>query len=271
MRHELKYIRTDKNGTQYFHDITCRRCGGAGASEAWALTGYTCYECGGSGITPFNPQVVKVYTPEYEAKLKAQREKRAAKKLEELKAQAQATRNQWIEEHFPEGKIYVVTGDTYSIYEDLKAMGAIYSYKTGWYFKHAQDKYPTIEMSFEECVTETYSGFLTLKGDIKEQAEEKAKALKPESKFVGTVGEKISLEVKYSHTAWFEFKSSYTYRMETTYVHHFETSDGDILIWKTGTYPEIKGDKVTLTGTVKEHSEYKGIKQTVLTRCKIQG
>lgn len=28
---------------------TCRRCGGAGRSDRWALTGYTCYQCGGSG------------------------------------------------------------------------------------------------------------------------------------------------------------------------------------------------------------------------------
>ena len=32
-----------------------------------------------------------------------------------------------------------------------------------------------------------------------------------------------------------------------------------------------KGDDVVLTGTVKEHSTYEGIKQTMLTRCKIGG
>jgi hypothetical protein len=29
------------------------------------------------------------------------------------------------------------------------------------------------------------------------------------------------------------------------------------------------GDTVTITGTVKEHGEYKGVPQTVLTRCKV--
>ena len=29
------------------------------------------------------------------------------------------------------------------------------------------------------------------------------------------------------------------------------------------------GDKVVLKGMIKEHNEYKGCKQTVLTRCKI--
>lgn len=271
MKHKLIYVKTDKNGTKYYHDITCTRCGGLGGCDNWKFTGWTCYKCGGSGITPLTPQVVKVYTPEYEAKLKAQREKRAAKKEAELRAKAQAERQEWIDEHFPEGKIYVVTGDTYKIYEDLKAAGAKYSHNTGWYFKYSQDKYPTVEMTFEECTHESCAGFLRFNNDIKQKAEEKAKALKPESQFIGKIGDKITVEAKHTHSAWFESKSPYTHRIETTYIHNFETPEGNVLTWKTGSYPEISSEKLTITGTVKEHSEYKGVKQTVLTRCKIQG
>ena len=35
-------------------------------------------------------------------------------------------------------------------------------------------------------------------------------------------------------------------------------------------YCEI-GDKLTIKATIKEHSEYKEVKQTVITRCKVQG
>lgn len=74
-------IRTDRNGTKYFEGLrTCPRCGGAGGSNAWAETGWTCYECGGRGET-FQKWVE--YTPEHEAKLEAQRKRRAAKKLAE--------------------------------------------------------------------------------------------------------------------------------------------------------------------------------------------
>lgn len=66
------YIRTDKNGTKIYHDYTCTRCGGAGYSEEWRFTGMTCYKCGGTGKQD-TPQVIKVYTPEYEAKLAEQR------------------------------------------------------------------------------------------------------------------------------------------------------------------------------------------------------
>lgn len=43
--------------------------------------------------------------------------------------------------------------------------------------------------------------------------------------------------------------------------------DGTVLTWKTS--KDIDGDCNTITFTVKEHGEYKGIKQTEITRCKI--
>lgn len=46
-------------------------------------------------------------------------------------------------------------------------------------------------------------------------------------------------------------------------------ADGVVYVWKTGTADFNPGDKVTLTGTVKEHSEFRGEAQTILTRCKV--
>lgn len=42
--------------------------------------------------------------------------------------------------------------------------------------------------------------------------------------------------------------------------------------WATGSNPlrVTEGDVVTLTGTIKGHEEYRGIKETILTRCKIK-
>ena len=52
------------------------------------------------------------------------------------------------------------------------------------------------------------------------------------------------------------------------YVNTFEDADHNVLIWKTGSTSYAVGDVVTLKGTVKEHSQYRDTKQTVLTRCK---
>ena len=85
---ELKYFKTDKNGTKYFHDWTCPRCGGAGYSDNWYRTGRTCYECGGTGKRS-NPKIIKEQTPEYAAKLAERRKARqkANEPTEEEKAE----------------------------------------------------------------------------------------------------------------------------------------------------------------------------------------
>lgn len=77
-----KLIKVDRNGTKYYlTESPCIRCGGAGGSDAWAYTGWTCYECGGTGKG--KDEIIKEYTPEYEAKLAERREKRRQKWLEE--------------------------------------------------------------------------------------------------------------------------------------------------------------------------------------------
>ncbi len=43
---------------------------------------------------------------------------------------------------------------------------------------------------------------------------------------------------------------------------------GNIFVWKTGNW--IEEESFIITGTVKKHEEFHGIKQTELTRCRIQ-
>lgn len=47
------------------------------------------------------------------------------------------------------------------------------------------------------------------------------------------------------------------------------TETGKTLKWATGAVHAEKGERLTITGTVKAHANYKGQDQTVLTRCKI--
>lgn len=71
------------------------------------------------------------------------------------------------------------------------------------------------------------------------------------------------------------------YDSGTRHIYTFADAEGNCIVWKTANaisaYDEDAdewvdaeiGDKVTMKATVKEHNEYKGIKQTVVTRPKV--
>lgn len=260
----LTYVRTDKNGTKIYHDYSCRRCGGAGYSDKWCFTGRTCYECGGKGVTPSRPQIVKKYTPEYEAKLEAKRKARREKQEAELKAKAEQLNAEFLAEYFPKGKMYVVANSYDCNTEELKAAGAKYVFD--WYFTEPQDNFQTVEVTPDEITFVTRQGIRMFINDTWSVIHAKVEALKPVSQWVGNIGDRLTLKATYTHRAYYE---SY---FGMTYIHNFATDDGELLVWKTsiGNIECEEGKMVEITATVKEHSEYKGKKQTVLTRCKIK-
>ena len=48
------------------------------------------------------------------------------------------------------------------------------------------------------------------------------------------------------------------------------TEAGDVLVWQTGTWSRVgPGGKGVLTGTVKEHKIYRGVKETKVYRCRL--
>jgi len=54
--------------------------------------------------------------------------------------------------------------------------------------------------------------------------------------------------------------------------HHylFEDEDGNVIVWKaSSSHDMIEGKKYCVKGTIKEHSEYKNIPQTLITRCEV--
>ena len=85
------------------------------------------------------------------------------------------------------------------------------------------------------------------------------------SEYVGNIGDKIvSEEVTLTNVNYFDG----FYGMVGIFI--FKNNDGNIFMWKTSTDIEYKiGDNLTINGTIKEHSEYRGTKQTVLTRVKV--
>lgn len=274
-----RYIRTDKNGTKIYHDYTCQRCGGVGGCDKWAYTGWTCYECGGSGETTRKPEVIKVYTPEYRAKLDAMNAKRAekkrAKRAEEFKANI--TKHIQAKGFNAEHKIYVAVGDTYPIKDQLREAGAKWnSYPLGsWIFTEKPTEFETVELTADECLTYHYEeGWLdwSVEVNFNNLISSKMATEEVTSQYVGSVGDRLNLQVTFVKRFTYEVASFRGWGTDHMAINTFKDDDGNCFIWKsTSAYFNVaEGSKVRLKGTVKEHSEYKGTKQTLLQRCKVE-
>ena len=84
------------------------------------------------------------------------------------------------------------------------------------------------------------------------------------SNYVGTVGEKITVNAEMNLVGGYDTEFGYVR------IYKFVDESGNIYIWKTSTAISLEsGSNVTLKGTIKNHKEYKLEKQTVLTRCKV--
>ena len=215
-------VKTDRNGTKYFEETSkCWKCNGTGIYQWGAIINgqcsYSgvCYSCDGTGLVTVK---TKEYTPEHEAKLQAQREKRQAKAAAE-KAAVEA------------------------------------------------------EKAAERAERE----------QAQAQREAEWAAERAKSAFIGSVGDKVEKVVTLAFVTSFEVDSFRGYGTVEMSVYGFKDDEGNILIWKTSGCLYIehevkgfieneyarKGDKIRIKGTIKDHSEYKGTKQTVLSRVKL--
>lgn len=133
---ELEYVKTDRNGTKYFNDWVCPRCGGAGESDKWLFTGRICYGCGGTGKR-HTPKIVKEYTEAYAQKLEQRRRARMAKREAEnpppspaelLKMAEDIKINSWENQGFDrEGNGFFYSGNTYQHRSEISNAGARWS------------------------------------------------------------------------------------------------------------------------------------------------
>lgn len=89
------------------------------------------------------------------------------------------------------------------------------------------------------------------------------------SEYVGNVGDKVDIDVGSIKcvTSW---ESSYDgYHTSVTYIWKIIDKDGNVFTWKTSKWMDEENPPRSIKGTVKEHKEFRDVKQTELTRCKI--
>lgn len=260
-----KLVRIDRNGSKHFEDDVCPACGGTGI---WGY-GRKCFKCNGTGKY-ITKRVER--TPAYEKKLADRRLER--ERAEAPKKNAQLFSRFHLDE---EGNAYIVLGNTYPIKDELKEKGAHYNPTLGWYFDSNRVDYPTALVERDSFMTLNDNDMYELDWDkardlvdrIKaeyKEAHTPAKAEKiPVSQWVGEVGQKITETVTLKNI--YTFISSFT--DDLMCIYKFETVTEDILVWRTRERGDLEeGNRYEITGTVKEHSEFRNEKQTILTRCK---
>ena len=87
-----------------------------------------------------------------------------------------------------------------------------------------------------------------------------------ESEYVGKIGEKIK-NVIVTIQKIVPCESYYG----ISFLILMTDESGNVFKWYSSRRHDIEeGDKVILNGRVKDHSEYRGTKQTVVTRCSLQ-
>lgn len=270
------YVRTDKNGTRYYQSCECDKCEGRGVIPYFAhVDSGVCFKCGGRGVLD-RARTMKIMTEEHAAKLQANR---LAKARANADNKNKATLKAW---GFNEnGETWAVLGNTYEIKDTLKALGAKYNPIIGWHLTEDTDEYPTIVITADEFWDKNTVGEYMATDERHDEckakiriANELLKQAENKSQHIGEVGDKLEIAVTLKRISG--FTTNFSYMGETTFIYKFEDADDNIIIWKTAKAPAefepemVEGATVTLQGTIKAHSEYKGELQTVLTRCKIK-
>ena len=265
-----KYIRTDRNGTRYFSDFTCHRCGGFGKLNCYAyIDGGTCWECGGSGVSAGTE--VKVYTPEHEAKLAAQREARQKKAEAERYQKLLSERDSRLEkagfaketiDDTVEWVIYRVVGNTYSIKDELKEAGCKFNPAVGWYRSTPVDGHRCQRLTEKDVLADSPFIEWKSKGEVEFAWAENLEKVESKSEWQGEIGSRIEIKVTVNKA----IPCSNAYGSSNLYT--MTDEDGNIYKWFTAKVL-TEGQTYHFRATVKDHSEYKGEKQTVITRAMI--
>lgn len=105
----------------------------------------------------------------------------------------------------------------------------------------------------------------TAREDERREWEAKKTQQRKTSNYVGDIGERLTITIVSMEcvTSWqTDYGITRLYKMEDTF--------GNVLIWKSSKWIDLeKAELSTVTGTIKDHTEFNGLKQTELTRCKV--
>lgn len=234
---DLPKIKMGKHGDSGYltRGENCERCGGQGGSPLWRPDGGVCYKCHGARILMVTR---RVFTAKKLRALENAADKRDRMKADAAAAKVAVERLKFIKWARPNGK--VVGGI-------LMATGTNFLTDLG---RRLREHRILTDRQMEAA-----------EKTLKDLAE--TKELNDASVYVSDVGTRIEFEAKV--VGVYETEGFYGH----TDIVKFRDSKGNLFTWFASGYTYLeREDRISIKGTVKKHDEYRGVKQTVLTRCK---
>ena len=183
------------------------------------------------------------------------------------------TKLEWFELNgfSPEGKTYMVLGNSYPIKNQLKDAGFRYTQLLRWHAPVNTLELPDTchyhELNYNDYfVWDEEKGISFMKENARKNIELLFNLVPvSSSQYVGQIDEKIE-SVRCVLRNIGGYNTAYGYR----WVYNFVDENGNQFSWHTNgnklLLPEMVVD---LSGTIREHIEYKGVKTTKLVRCKV--
>lgn len=181
------------------------------------------------------------------------------------------------------GNAFIFLGNTYDIKDEIKQLGGKWNPAVGaWFINHCVEGYALMPVHIDDVYGKDYAGkynkhlenidsIQSLKKELEDyinnQARENAKARG--LSYVGEIGRKELLSCRFIGVK--QFDNYYGgYYSGVTFKYFFEDIKGNTLIWSTGKDIEIEDDAIIhIKCTIKDHKEYRGIPQTLITRCEV--
>ena len=286
-----KILKVDEKIKKAYIKEKCPRCGGLGIIVSRVENGKMipipvdegiCYQCNSE---KYIYKWVKAYTEEELEKYLLTQKKRKEKKEQERKKQEEELLNAIDKTEEKKKKLLeklgydsenpliwlVGGGNTYQIKDFLKSSGCKFCSELGWYNTHTfevPESYGLVSINFFDVYDYMLFGnYVKIKDNAREVAEAALSPLTPEShsEYLGEIKERLR-NIEATITDIRTTEGAYG----TITIYTFKNEE-NVLVWFSSSCKDIKvGEKILLTGTVKDHKTYKGVKQTYLSRCLIK-
>lgn len=167
-----------------------------------------------------------------------------------------------------DGYITIFKGNTYEVKDWFKENGAKYTKMWGWSFgSHAAmpselpEGIEPVQLTWEAVGNE--DGSLKVDSEVQAAVENLIYDESP-SEFQGEIGDKVELDLYIRKAIQFD-----GYYGSST-MHIMEDENENIYVWTTAAKTLQEESWYHVKGSIKNHKIYRHVKQTILTRCRVE-